>query len=430
MEYVKQYFEALLSLTNEMAPYLLLGFIFAGILHVFFPEEKINRLLGASNFKSVFKAALIGIPLPLCSCGVIPTGVSFYKHGASKGSTVSFLISTPQTGVDSIMVTYSLIGLPFAILRVIVALITGLLGGITTNLFVKNNIEETSVKINTEEKKNHGLSGSIIEIFSYAFIDFIKDIAKWLIIGLLLAALITVLVPDDFFSTYLNSNILTMFIVLLASVPLYVCATGSVPIAAALIMKGISPGAALVFLMAGPATNAATITVIGKVMGKESLFAYLGSIIFGALLFGILTDLFIPADFLTRFMTSHHSHEHEMLPKWLMIGSSIVLTIFLMRSILLDIYKKYFKKKTNINIEPLKLDSSMKQITLSVKGMNCNHCKMNVENGLKQFSEIKTVDANVEQEYVTLEGDQIDLEKVKSTIESLGYKYGGELFNI
>ncbi|RLD62015.1 MAG: heavy metal-associated domain-containing protein, partial [Bacteroidetes bacterium] len=274
MQYIQNYLLELFELTNEMSPYLLLGFFFAGILHVFFKKERIAKYMGGSKIKSAIYATLIGIPLPLCSCGVIPTGISFYKNGASKGSTVSFLISTPQTGVDSILVTYSLLGLPFAIIRPIIALISGVFGGVFTNYYTKSDVQESSCHL-SEANEKIDKKNVFSRFFNYAFVEFLQDISKWLIIGLMVAAFISLVLPDDFFTSYINNSLLSMGIVLLASIPLYVCATGSVPIAAVLLMKGLSPGAALVFLMAGPATNAATITVLGKVMGKKALTSYL-----------------------------------------------------------------------------------------------------------------------------------------------------------
>ena len=430
MNFITDYFWSLAGLTNEMSPYLLLGFIFAGILHVFFPGDKIDRLLGKNNFNSVLKATLIGIPLPLCSCGVIPTGVSFYKHGASKSSTVSFLISTPQTGIDSVMVTWSLIGLPFAIIRVVVALVTGIFGGLITGFTNKvNGKEEKSWKI-ISENKTEDYTNPFISIFRYAFIDFIKDIAKWLIIGLLIAALISVLVPDDFFTRYMDNTALSLFVILLVSVPLYVCATGSVPIAAALLMKGLSPGAALVFLMAGPATNAATITVIGKVLGKRTLFAYLFSIIGGALFFGFLTDMFFTKEFVMGFVNHNSSHVHnEIIPIWLQVASSIILVMFLLNAILQPLIRKIKigNKNSSTYNDSLNIIKDMKYIELSVKGMNCNHCKMSVENGLKQIHNITDVNADIANEKVTVTGDNINLDEIKTTVEALGYKYGGEI---
>ena len=271
------------------------------------------------------RAALLGVPLPLCSCGVIPTGISFNKEGASKGATVSFLISTPQTGVDSILATYSMLGLPFALLRPFVAFFSGIFGGVITNLASKGEeikTVEPPINISKETEK----AGKWQKMIRYAFLDFLMDIADWLIIGFAIAALISVLLPDDFFTMYLSNQFLSMFIVLLASIPLYVCATGSIPIAAVLMMKGLSPGAALVFLMAGPATNVATMTVIGKALGRKTLIIYLVSISTSAMFFGRIANQFLPSEWFIMMSHDHGAHEHELLPYWLSLlsGNSAV----------------------------------------------------------------------------------------------------------
>ena len=398
----------------DMSPWLLLGFLIAGLLHVFFPDGKINKLLGRSNMKSVLRAALIGIPLPLCSCGVIPTGISIYKNGASKGASISFLISTPQTGVDSILVTYSLLGLPFAVVRPIVALITGVFGGFFTNNLMPEDGQKTEITDNS--KNSNGKHKNIIsEIFNYAFVDFLQDIAKWLIIGLLLAALIAIFVPNDFFASYIHNDFLGMLIILAASIPVYVCATSSVPIAAVLLMKGISPGAALVFLMAGPATNAATISVIGNSMGKKTLFVYLGTLILGALLSGLFIDYLLPRDWFT-LVENMHQLDHGLLPIWLNISSGVLLV-----ALLLNIYiRKFYKRFKNKNQQII---TDMGDIKIFVRGMNCNHCKMNVESNLSKLEGIEGITVDLDSETAILKGDNIDLEKVKSTVESIGYKF-------
>jgi uncharacterized protein len=265
LEVIGRYVSELIRLFNEMSPYLLLGFLFAGILRVMFPRKVISRYMGKSNFRSVFNASLLGIPMPLCSCGVLPAGIGFYKNGASRGSTISFLISTPQTGVDSILATYSLLGLPLAIIRPIVALFTGIFGGVLGNASLK----KLDGKQIASAAKDEQVERSFRELFRYGFVELIQEISKWLLIGMLLAALLSVLIPDDFFTSTISSEYLAMFLMILASVPLYICATGSIPVAAVLLMKGLAPGAALVLLMAGPATNIATMAVIGNTMGKK-----------------------------------------------------------------------------------------------------------------------------------------------------------------
>lgn len=424
MKYIAQFINELIALVLDMAPWLVLGFLIAGILHVLFPDGKINKLLGKSNMKSVLRAALIGIPLPLCSCGVIPTGVSIYKNGASKGASISFLISTPQTGVDSILITYSLLGLPFAIIRPIAALITGVLGGAFTNKLESPQHADTMPKISKKDadskKKN-----PLFTIFHYAFVEFLEDIAKWLVIGLLIAALIAVFVPDDFFTTYIQNDFLGMLIILVASIPLYICATSSVPIAAVLMMKGISPGAALVFLMAGPATNAATISVIGNSMGRKTLFIYLGSLIAGALFSGLFVDYFLPREWFTGMVSQLHAgHEHELLPYWLQLISAIFMTALLLNIFLKKMLKKFKRKNTE---EEFLKTADMNEIKVFVKGMTCNHCKKNVESNLNQIEGIDETLADIDSDIVIISGNKFDLEKVKETVEGIGYKYGGKV---
>jgi len=421
MEFILRFFEELIKITNEMAIYLLLGFLFAGILHVLVPKDKITKYLGKNNFLSVVNASVLGVPLPLCSCGVIPTGISFYRNGASRGAAVSFLISTPQTGVDSMLVTYSMLGLPFAILRPFIAFVTGIFGGVLANKIAKNDTTgtiHTSLVEEEAEMTGHWLK----RMMKYAFVDFMQDLSKWLIIGLVLAALISTFIPNNFFTGYIGNDLLSMFIILLISVPLYICATSSVPIAAMLMMKGLSPGAALVFLMAGPATNAATMTVIGKVLGKRTLLVYLTSIISGAIVFGLLIDYVLPSSW---FIVAHvhgagHNHD-EMFPMWLQVTMSILLILLIINGYI----QKYLQTK---NLKPLiNLEMDNNQIVLSVKGMSCNHCQANVEKNVAKIQGIKTIKANHVSSQVVIEGQDVNLDEVKKVVEMLGYEYVGKL---
>lgn len=427
--WIELYFTELVSLTLEMAPYLLLGFLFAGILYAWFPTHKMNKYLGKNNTASVFNASLLGVPLPLCSCGVIPTGISFYRNGASKGSSVAFMISTPQTGVDSILITGSLLGWPLAVIRPLIALITGMYGGIITNIFENRKSEKLSkveaIPANPEEnKKKTGL----LEMLRYAFVDFLQDIVKWLTFGLLMAALIAVIIPDDFFLRYLSNDYLSMLVILLVSVPLYVCATGSVPIAAILMMKGLSPGAALVFLMAGPATNAATISVIGSSLGKRTLFIYLFTIITGALFFGILINEIFPRDFFLNAIHHIHSdeHAHQIIPHWLSVISAIILFLLILNGLLRIYFPTFFKIKNNKpGVQPFIIPGNMKINTILVEGMTCNHCKMTVETNLKKVPGVSDAVADLSTGKVTLTGEMTNLEAAQKLINELGYKYKG-----
>lgn len=273
----------------EMSPYLLLGFFIAGLLSVLVSQRLVERHLGGRGIWPLFKASIFGIPLPLCSCGVIPVATSLRRHGASKGSTISFLLSTPQTGVDSIMVTLSLLGPVIAVFRPLAALVTGLLGGTLVDFFARRKPEEQAEKVKCEDacctagSKKSRLAGGM----KYGFVTLPADIGRSMLVGLAIAAGIAAFVPEGFFAEYVGTGISAMLLMMVLGVPIYVCATASVPIAAALIAKGVTPGAALVFLMTGPATNAASFTTIWKVLGHRTALLYLASVVGCALAAGL-----------------------------------------------------------------------------------------------------------------------------------------------
>ncbi|MDR9401238.1 MAG: SO_0444 family Cu/Zn efflux transporter [Psychroflexus sp.] len=421
---IEQFFIAFWNLTMEMAPYLLLGFLIAGLLNGFFNKEWVQKHVGKPGWKSTLKAAMFGIPLPLCSCGVIPTGVSINQRGASKGATVSFLISTPQTGIDSILITYSLMGWAFAIFRPIIALVTGIFGGLVID---KQQIDQSYSNkqdscstdncgddCETESDENKSW---FQKIFVYAFGTFLKDISRWLILGIVLATFITLFVPDSLFTNYLNEPWLNMLLVLVASIPLYICATSSVPIAAALLMKGISPGAAIVFLMAGPATNMATLTVLWRSLGKRTTLTYLFSIVIGAMGFGLLLDYAFPQTWLSYFTLSNFNETSgHILPHWLMMGSGVILLALIARAEI----SKFIPQKTKT------MDNIKDQKTYSIAGMSCNHCVNNVEKELNSLSAVTGVDVNLEKGQAIVSG-AVDDDTVKKHVESIGYEYKGKL---
>ncbi|NQU84162.1 MAG: SO_0444 family Cu/Zn efflux transporter [Mariniphaga sp.] len=433
IEFIEEYFAELWFLLLEMAPWLLLGLVFAGLLKVYFPQKHIDKYLGKRNFKSALNASLLGIPMPLCSCGVIPTGISFYKNGASKGATNSFLISTPQTGVDSIFATYSMLGWPFAILRPLVAFFTGVVGGVLTNWFIKEepvansmfgNLKIDTVSLGKEEssceddacdcsKPKQDNRHSLIRATDYAFVELLQDIGKWLIIGFLVAALISVILPDDFFSSFQGFGLIEILVVLAASIPIYICATGSIPIAAVLLLKGVSPGAALVFLMAGPATNVATMTVLGKTMGRKSLMIYLATITIGAVIFGLLTNWLIPTDLILKHVIHIHGEGHEMLPFWLQLSA----TILLVGSLVLGYFAGRIKKSVKLKGDILE--------TVVVEGMTCSHCETSVQNNLLKIKGITNVVADNRAGSVQISGTNINLKEISKIVNGLGYKFKG-----
>jgi uncharacterized membrane protein YraQ (UPF0718 family)/copper chaperone CopZ len=406
-----QFINPFVSLLNEMSPYLMLGFLIAGLLKVFVPKEMyIGQILNPS-FRSVLWAALAGVPLPLCSCGVIPTAMSLRKEGASKGATVAFLISTPQTGVDSIVATYSLLGLPFALLRPVTAFVTGLFGGVAINRFDKKTRDNSLVA--KEETTNYNGNNKVVQVLHYAFVEMIKNIGKWLVFGILIAGLISIFIPDSIFTSYLNNPLLNMLIVLAIAVPTYTCATGSIPLAAVLMIKGLTPGAAFVFLMAGPATSIASITVIGKMLGRKTLLIYLASIIVGSVACGLLIDYVLPAQWFSMSMMNHnilHQHHHE--------GFSLFKTICSAALILLLI--NAFIQNYNYSIK-LKKQSIMAK-KYNIGGMTCNHCRMTVENALAKLPDVQSVKVDLQNGVAYIEGNP-DESAVQQTVESLGYEF-------
>ena len=315
----------------KMSPYLLFGFFVAGLLSAFISAQFVREHLGGRGIWPVVKASIFGIPLPLCSCGVIPVAMSLRKQGASKAATIAFLLSTPQTGVDSILVTLSLLGPVFMFFRPVVALITGTVGGLMISLFdtdkkeLSNIIQQTE---NSSEKQRSRLAG----IFNHGFVTLPKDIGPAMLLGLAVAALISALVPNDYFADKLiGTGFIAMLIMMFLGIPVYVCATASVPIAAALIAKGLSPGAALVFLMTGPATNAATFVTIWKVLGRKTALLYIITVVVCALGAGVAIDAMFP-----NLAIGVQQHFHKTQISILEHTSAVILLLVLA----LGIHKK------------------------------------------------------------------------------------------
>lgn len=408
---MEEYLYPLLDLLNEMTPYLLFGFLVAGILHEFVPRRIYADKLSKNNFSSILWAALFGIPLPLCSCGVIPTAASIRREGASKGATVSFLIATPQTGVDSIMATASLLGPFFAIMRPLAALVTAIIGGVAVNRWCREeNGQAATAKTG---KENKGFWKKCIGTLHYGFIEMLQDIGKWIVIGLVIAAIITIVVPDNFFAQFNDYPVLNMFIILAISTPMYLCATGSIPIAAALMLKGLSPGAAIVLLMAGPATNMAAILVINKVLGRKTLIIYLLTIIAGAIGFGLIVDYLLPSEWFTIAGNGNHcGHCAAEGTPWWQILSSIIFVILLITALTLKFFKKGHCH-----------DKCCTERKYRIDGMMCNHCKNNVEKALAGIEGVTEVRVELAEGAAYVAGEGADPEKIIAAIRSLGYRY-------
>ncbi|MCL2765775.1 MAG: permease [Treponema sp.] len=331
-------------LVNEMSPFLLLGFLIAGFLKVYVPKEKYIGHIAKPDFSSVLWATFAGIPLPFCSCSVIPMGSLLNREGASKGATVSFLTSIPQTNIQSIMVTYSLLGLPFAVIRPIAAIISSFTGGITANKLDKKIIQKNNIEIISDNNKDQK---KILQAIHYGFVEMLQDIGKWLLFGIIFAGVLAIFLPEDLFSTYLNNPLLNMLIVLLVALPTYTCAVGSIPMAAVLLMKGLSPGAAFVFLMAGPVTSIASMTIIGKTMGKKILIIYIVNIVVNALAFGLIIDYLIPSSWLTMSIINNNLLCDSGIES-ISVFNSICSIIFIGLIINAYIQKYISEKKKNV----------------------------------------------------------------------------------
>ena len=372
MEYLSSLFNNFIELSAEASPWLLLGLIIAGLMKAWVPSKILSKHLGKGK-PAIIKAALIGAPLPLCSCGVIPVATELRRSGASAPATASFLVATPETGVDSVTVSYALLGPIFAIYRpfaaVFSAIITGLLVSTVRDDEIKSadkdseqqktsccaspNAEELSPKekdtsccsskntpdivkpkpsscCSTETpKKNDDFFSNVINKTKtgiyYAATKLIDDIIVWLAIGLIFAALVSTFLPEEFLLSY-GSGLPAMLIMIAISIPMYICATASTPIAAGFIMAGLSPGTALVFMMAGPATNISTLGVIKNEMGAAVLTRYLLGVAICAIGFGMLLDLGL--NFLAIDITDQMAHSHEMLPQWFGL-SCFAIIVFL-----------------------------------------------------------------------------------------------------
>jgi len=478
---MKQLFVEILDTYLDMAPYLFIGLFFAGLLHVVFKKDFIARHLGKNNMMSVIKAAILGVPLPLCSCGVIPTALYLRRQKASEGATVSFLISTPQTGVDSIIATYGMMGPIFAIFRPLAAFVTGIVGGAILNKHAINDAalekeasscgcgsgsceddvvveketsgcgcgssscEDTKVVEPVEAETGCGCGSghsndddmdglSVWEKlkrgFKYAYVEFLDDIALHLMFGVILAGLIAFVIPDSFFTRFDGDGIGGMFIMMAIGIPLYVCATSSIPIAVSLMLKGISPGAAFVFLVAGPATNAATISLIGNTMGKKLLFVYLAVIIVFAFLGGFaLNGIFdyMNVDFVANSMSEHHHMDTPLWETILMVLFTIALIPSLYRR--LKPRKKTKKVKLNeVKINNMKIEKSNLQEAVveninevKIEGMTCNHCAHNVKTSIEAVDGVESVEVDLKGKSAKITG-KVDLSKIITAITSAGYK--------
>lgn len=306
MELVARFFTQTWYVVADMAPYLLLGFLAAGVLHVFITPAFVRRHLGKKGLSQVVKATLFGIPIPLCSCGVIPVAASLHKSGAGKGATAAFLASTPQTGADSILVTYALMGPLFTWFRVFASAITGMASGLSIDLLSPEDAADTEEVSSDEGPTIHlSMREKLTKIIHHGFVTLPSDIGGAVLLGLVISGALGAVVPQNFFADIIGQGFLGLLVMLIIGIPVYVCSTASIPIALSLIASGISPGGALVFLISGPATNAATFTTLWTILGHKATFIYLFVLSVCALGAGVVLDTMITADVVMAFAPQH-----------------------------------------------------------------------------------------------------------------------------
>jgi uncharacterized membrane protein YraQ (UPF0718 family)/copper chaperone CopZ len=406
-----------------MAPWLLFGFAVAGLLSVFISPVWLERHLGGQGMGPVFKASLFGVPLPLCSCGVIPVAASLRQHGASRSATSAFLLSTPQTGVDSILVTWTMLGPLFAIFRPVAALVTGLVGG---GLVQALDPDPHRISANGKSlaeagdfSRPQGLGAKMRAAAVYGFVTLPGDIGRALLIGVLIAGVLAAVVPADFLAGYLGSGALSIALMMVVGIPIYVCATASVPLAASFIFLGASPGAALAFLIAGPATNAATVTTIARVLGRRTTIVYLLTVAASAFGSGILLDWLLPRAAEAIPLLAHQGHHHEDAGWFAHVcGATLVFVMF---------FSAWRSRRRGLSCgcegeEVCGTGDVAATLNFEVEGMNCSHCTGSVQRAVTELEGVSSCQVQLDEGRALVRGKGLDAAEVVAVIEGLGFK--------
>lgn len=396
-----EFLNACWTILLSLAPWLLLGAVIAGLLHGLLPSDWIRQRFQGPG--GVLRAVGLGVPLPLCSCGVIPAGLALKKEGASNGATVGFMISTPETGVDSILVSASFLGWPFALFKVASAAVMGVVGGWTTDALVPTSeTDDERQGVTFDEGRK-----SVREMFDYA-LDLLRMLWRWVAFGVLASAAITVWVPAGTLATVADWPPLAAGLVALAfSLPLYVCAVASVPIAAALVAGGVPASAALVFLLAGPGSNVATIGAVYRTLGGRVLAVYLATLMIGSLGLGLLFDFLVPA---TRAVAAM---EHHAVKPW-EPPAAIVLTVLMLWFAVTELKRWWQRQRTN-----------SEALTLPVEGMTCDGCLSHVERAVRAVPGVESAHADLAAGNVVV-GGRVSPAAIRAAIDASGYRAGQE----
>ncbi len=292
---------------GEMAPWILGGFLVAGVLSLWLNARVVRDHFGGGRFGAILKAVVLGVPLPVCSCGVIPLGASLRKHGAGKGPTAAFLMSTPQTGVDSIAVTYGMMGGLFAVFRPLAALVSGVLCGFAVEA-MDGDAPSTEELVDPDiEPETRPWWARVLH---NGFVVLPCSVGGALVIGAFVSALVMSLVPDQYIAEKISSPFLQMVLMLAFGIPVYICSTAAVPFALGLLAAGLSPGAAMAFLIGGPGVSAATLLAVWRLMGLRTMWVYVSVLSVCAIGFGWLIETIIPAGWMPAGIQVVNAHAH------------------------------------------------------------------------------------------------------------------------
>lgn len=417
------------SVLAAMAPYLLLGFGVAGMLSVLISPEWVERRLGGRSWKQVLAASLFGVPLPLCSCGVLPVAASLRRHGAGKGATTAFLLSTPQTGVDSIAVTYALLGPFLAVFRPVAALVAGLFGGVLVQALDPGDgpstpqpAEDSTVGAACGGGSCCSPAGTSVEpkwrrALRYGFVTLPRDIGKALLVGVLVSGVLAAVVPPDSLHAVLGSGFLPVLAAMALGVPLYVCATASVPIALGLIHAGLSPGAAIAFLVSGPATNAAALTTLWRVLGRRTTLVYLLTVAVAAVGAGLAVDGIIasgavPASAVVGAAPAPDAGEHGSHGGRAGGAAALVLLAVLAASM----------RPGRGGSTQTEVPGGRETLVLPIEGMRCNGCVQSLTRALGECGGVESVTVSLEGKRAEVRGSGLDREELAGAVRSLGFE--------
>ncbi len=408
---------------GQMAPYLLFGFLMAGALSVCISPELVERHLGGRGLGPVLKASLFGIPLPLCSCSVIPVSASIRRHGASRSATTAFLLSTPQTGVDSIAVTYAMLGPVFAVFRAVAALLTGLLGGGLVQVFDRDEpggeTDDASSQGCTEACCAEDPQQNILtRILHYGLVVLPRDIGLALLLGVAIAGAMAAFIEPGQWEAYVGGGIGSILLLMAVGVPFYVCATASVPIAAGLMHIGASPGAALAFLIAGPATNAATFTTIWKLLGRRSAALYMTTVAVSAVACGLALNYLIPLFPAMQPELGSHAH-HADESGWFANVAAVALLLVVAWSYRNNATAGKLSESSPEPTDPQPTDQQ--RLELQIDGMTCGHCADTVRRALAGCHGVRHAEVDFRGDRATVTGEQIDRQQLIDAATALGY---------